>query len=94
LLISLLTDPEYLLCDTCPPYDPKDAVEGEKASQESQMPLSPVVEPAVILMVSLFPWRLVGETESWTILDETSKPLMKTLMTGESLAAKGAAMEV
>ena len=29
-------------------------------------------------------------TEIWTVLEETSYPLMKTLMTGLSLGAKGA----
>ena len=49
----MLTESEYLFCDICPPYDPKDAVEGEKASQESQMRLRLVLAPTVILIVSL-----------------------------------------
>lgn len=51
----MLTDPEYLLWDTWPPYEPKDAVEGENANQDSQMLLRPVVEPVVIFMVILVP---------------------------------------
>ena len=86
----MLTESEYLFCDICPPYDPKDAVEGEKASQESQMRLRLVLAPTVILMVSLVAWRLVGLTESWTELDPTSNPLIKTLMTGLSFWLKGA----
>lgn len=50
------------------------------------------MEPTVILMVSLVPWRLMGLTEIWTVLEETSKPLMKTLTTGLSLVVKGALM--
>jgi hypothetical protein len=38
--------------ETCPPYDPKEAVTGEKASQLSQTRLSVVYEPKVILIVS------------------------------------------
>ena len=49
----MLTESEYLFCDICPPEDPKDAVEGEKASQESQMRLRLVLAPTVILIVSL-----------------------------------------
>jgi hypothetical protein len=86
--MSLLTEPEYLLCEYCPPYEPKEAETGEKASQESQMRLRPVDAPTVILMVSLVAWRLVGLTEIWRELEETSNPLMKTLMTGLSEGAK------
>lgn len=71
-MISLLTDPEYLLCETCPPYEPNDADDGENASQESQIRLRDVLAPTVILMVSLVDWRLVGVTESCTVLEETS----------------------
>lgn len=63
---------------------------GEKASQESQTLLNAVLAPTVILTVSLVPWRLVGLTEIWRRLEETSNPLMKTLMTGLSDWAKGA----
>jgi len=59
-------------------------VEGEKASQESQILLRLVAAPMVILMVSLVPSRLVGLTEICTVLEEISKPLMKVLMTGLS----------
>lgn len=52
------------------------------------MPRRPVDAPVVILMVNLLPSRLVGETDSCRLLEETSKPLMKTLMTGESLLPK------
>jgi hypothetical protein len=90
LLISLLTDPEYLDWETWPPYDPNEAVVGEKATQESQMLLKPVCAPTVILTVSLVACRLVGLTEICRTLEETSKPLMKTLMTGLSDLAKGA----
>lgn len=62
--MSLLTDPVYLLWDTCPPYDPKEAVDGEKANQDSQILLRPVLAPTVTLMVNLVPWRLVGLTET------------------------------
>jgi hypothetical protein len=67
-------------------------VEGEKASQESQIFLREVVAPTVILMVSLVPSKLVGLTEICTVLEETSNPLMKVLITGFSEAAKGALM--
>ncbi len=90
--MSLLTDPEYLLWETCPPYEPKEAVLGEKASQESQILLRLVDAPTVILRVSLVPSRLVGLTEICTVLEETSKPLMKALMTGLSFCPKGALM--
>lgn len=90
--MSLLTEPEYLLWLTCPPYEPKEAVEGEKASQESQILLREVVAPTVILTVSLVPSRLVGLTEICTTLEEMSNPLMKTLMTGLSDCPKGAMM--
>lgn len=92
MLISLLTEPEYLVCENCPPYDPNDAVEGEKASQDNQIALKPVVDPVVILMVNLLPWRLVGDTEIWRVDEETSKPLMKTRMTGVSPALNGEAI--
>ena len=88
--MSLLTDPEYLLCETWPPYEPKVAVEGEKASQESQILLRLVVAPTVILTVSLVPSKLVGLTEICTPFEEMSNPLMKTLMTGLSFCPKGA----
>lgn len=90
MLISLLTDPEYFDWETCPPYDPNEAVLGEKASQESQMLLRAVCAPTVILTVSFVPCRLVGLTEICRRLEETSNPLMKTLMTGLSDLAKGA----
>lgn len=63
-MISLLTDPLYLVCETCPPYDPKAAVDGEKASHDNQIALSPVVAPTVILIVNLLPSKLVAETDS------------------------------
>ena len=88
--MSLLTEPEYLLWETCPPYDPNDAADGENANQDSQIRFKAVFAPTEILMVSLVDWRLVGLTEIWTVLEETSYPLMKTLMTGLSLGAKGA----
>jgi hypothetical protein len=90
--MSLLTDPEYWLCDTCPPYEPKEAVAGEKASQDSQMRLSSVLEPTVILIESLVPCRLVGLTEICKELEETSIPLRKTRTTGLSFWAKGVLM--
>jgi hypothetical protein len=64
LLRSLLTEPENLDLETWPPNDPKEAVLGEKASQESHILLSPVWAPTVILTVSLVAWRLVGLTET------------------------------
>lgn len=67
-------------------------MEGEKASQDSQTFLKAVAAPTVILMVSLVPWRFVGETDSCTLLEATSNPLMKTRMTGESAGAKGVLM--
>lgn len=45
-------------------------------------------------MVSLVPWRFVGVTESWTVLEETSNPLRKTLRTGLSDWAKAELMLV
>lgn len=53
--MSLLTDPEYLLWEYCPPYDPNDAVEGENASQDSQILRRAVEAPTVILTVSFVP---------------------------------------
>ena len=50
--------------------------------------------PTVTLIVSLVPWRLVGATESWRVLEETSNPLRKTLMTGLSDWAKAELMLV
>lgn len=70
--MSLLTDPEYLLWETCPPYEPNDAADGENANQESQIRLRDVLAPTVIFIVSLVDWRLVGVTESCRVLEETS----------------------
>jgi hypothetical protein len=69
-------------------------VVGEKASQDSQIPRRLVAAPVVILMVSLVPCRLVGETEICREFEDTSNPLMKTRMTGESAGVKGAMMLV
>ena len=67
-------------------------MEGEKANQESQILLRLVAVPMVIFMVSLVPSRLVGLTEICTLLEETSKPLMKVLMTGLSDGPKAELM--
>lgn len=65
---------------------------GEKASQESQTLRRAVEAPTVILTESLVPCRLMGLTEIWTVFEETSKPLMNTLMTGLSDCPKALLM--
>lgn len=53
-----------------------------------------VLVPTVILIVSFVPWRFVGVTDSWRVLEETSNPLRKTLRTGLSAWAKAELMLV
>jgi hypothetical protein len=81
-----------LLCEYCPPYEPKEAELGEKANHDSHSLFRTVVDPTVTVTVSFVPCRLEGLTEICSEFEETSNPLMNTLMTGLSVAAKGDTM--
>jgi hypothetical protein len=59
-------------------------------SHDNQIALSPVEPPMLTLIVNLLPSKLVADTDTCSPLDETSNPLIKTLITGESLPANGA----
>lgn len=60
LLMSVVTDPENFCLLICPPYDTKEAVEGEKAMKLPQRVRTLESGPTEMPMVRVVPCRLVG----------------------------------